>query len=160
VKLIVLSVGRLKAGPERVLFERYAKRASGLAQIVGLSGVDFRELDESRARSAEERRTAEVRAFLEAAPKGAWTCALDERGRAVTSAGWAEDIARARDSGAPAYVVCIGGADGLDLAIRNAARLTVAFGAVTWPHQLVRVMAAEQIYRCFTILVGHPYHRA
>ena len=72
---------------------------------------------------------------------------------------WLE-IARTRDAGLPAYVVMIGGPDGLDAEIRRNARTTIAFGALTWPHQLVRVMAAEQIYRCFTILAGHPYHRA
>ena len=155
-----MSVGRLKAGPERELFDRYAKRASGLAASAGVSGVEFREFDESRARSVEERRSAEGRALLEAAPKGAWICTLDERGGAVTSEGWATEIARVRDGGAPAYVVLIGGPDGLDPGIRKAARSAVAFGALTWPHQLARVMAAEQIYRCFTILTGHPYHRA
>ena len=160
MKLLVLSVGRLKAGPERELFDRYAKRASGLAQSVGVASVEFREFDESRAKGAEERRAAEAKALLEAAPKGASACALDERGAALTSPDWAEDMARARDGGAPAYVVFIGGPDGLDASVRAAARRTIAFGAVTWPHQLVRVMAAEQIYRCFTILAGHPYHRA
>jgi 23S rRNA (pseudouridine1915-N3)-methyltransferase len=97
---------------------------------------------------------------LETAGAGALLCALDERGAAQTSAGWAAEIARARDDGQPAYVVVIGGPDGLDADLRRAARSCIAFGAMTWPHQLARVMAAEQIYRCFTILSGHPYHRA
>jgi 23S rRNA (pseudouridine1915-N3)-methyltransferase len=160
LKFILAAVGRLKAGPERELFARYAERAVALAPKVGLSGLQFREFEESRARTAEERRAAEARALIEAAGKGAFLCALDERGAAMTSAAWAAQIARARDEGQPAYAVLIGGPDGLDAELRRAARSLVAFGAMTWPHQLARVMAAEQIYRCFTILSGHPYHRA
>ena len=159
MKFVVAAVGRLKIGPERELYERYVKRAAALAGSVGLS-LNLREFEESRAKTAEERRAAEARALFEAAGDGAFLCALDERGAAQSSAGWAAEIARARDEGQPAYVVVVGGPDGLDGEIRRAARSCVAFGAMTWPHQLVRVMAAEQIYRCFTILSGHPYHRA
>ncbi len=160
MKFVLVAVGRLKAGPERELFERYAERAVALAPKIGVTGVQFREFEESRARAAEERRADEGRALIEAAGKGAYLCALDERGAAMTSAAWAAQIGRVRDDGQPAYVVLIGGPDGLDPDIRAAARTCLAFGAMTWPHQLARVMAAEQIYRCFTILSGHPYHRA
>lgn len=159
MKLVLAAVGRLKAGPERELFDRYAKRAADLAPRVGVS-VNFREFEESRARSVEERRAAEARALISAAGAGAFVCALDERGSAASSAGWAAEIGRVRDEGRPAYAVVIGGPDGLDPDLRRTASSLIAFGALTWPHQLARVMAAEQIYRCFTILSGHPYHRA
>jgi 23S rRNA (pseudouridine1915-N3)-methyltransferase len=159
LKLVLAAIGRLKAGPERELFDRYSKRAAQLAGSVGVAGVNFREFDESKARTAEERRAAEGRALLEAAGRDAFLCALDERGAQTTSAAWAEEIARERDSGRQTYAILIGGPDGLDPELRRAAR-AVAFGAQTWPHQLARVMAAEQIYRSFTILAGHPYHRA
>ena len=160
MKLLLAAVGRLKAGPERELFDRYAKRAAALAGPAGLTGVSFREIDEGRARDRDERRAAEAKALAEVAGKGAFICALDERGAAATSAGWAQEIARTRDAGVAVYAVAIGGPDGFDPEFRRAARSTVAFGALTWPHQLVRVMAAEQIYRSLTILTGHPYHRA
>ena len=91
---------------------------------------------------------------------GAKVVALDERGASISSEKFAQVISKARDEGAPALAVLIGGPDGLDEALRARADLTIAFGAMTWPHQLVRVMAAEQIYRAATILAGHPYHRA
>ncbi len=160
MKLILAAVGRLKAGPERELFERYAKRAGALAGSAGLTGVLFREVEEGRARDLDERRAAEAKALGEIAGKAAWICALDERGAAFTSMTWAQEIGRARDAGQGVYAVVIGGPDGLDPAFRAAARSVVAFGALTWPHQLARVMAAEQIYRSLTILTGHPYHRA
>jgi len=127
---------------------------------VGLTGFDVRELDESRARRPEERKIEEGRSLLSLAPVGARLVALDERGTNATSEAFAHDLARARDTGTPAYAVLIGGPDGLDPELRARVGLILAFGAMTWPHQLVRVMAAEQIYRAITILAGHPYHRA
>ena len=84
---------------------------------------------------------------------------LDERGKAFGSEAFAADLAAARDAGAPAYALIIGGPDGIDPELRAKSSLVLAFGAMTWPHQLVRIMAAEQIYRAITILSGHPYHR-
>lgn len=159
MRLALIGVGRLKSGPERELFDRYFKRVSDLARSQGLSGVELREVEEGRARRAEDRQAEEARAILAAAPKGAWLTALDERGAAMTSAQWAGEIGKARDQAAPAYAVVIGGPDGLDPALRAQARTVLSFGAMTWPHQLVRVMASEQLYRALSILGGHPYHR-
>lgn len=158
--MALIGVGRLKSGPERELFERYFKRVGDLARSLGISAVDFREVEEGRARRAEDRQAEEARAILAAAPKGAWLALLDERGAAMTSAQWAAEIGTARDGAAPAYAVVIGGPDGLDPALRAEARTILSFGAMTWPHQLVRVMASEQLYRALSILGGRPYHRA
>jgi len=159
VRLALIGVGRLKSGPERELFDRYFKRLADLARSQGISGVDLREVEEGRARRAEDRQAEEARAILAAAPKGAWLALLDERGAAMTSAQWAAEIGKAREAAAPAYAVVIGGPDGLDPALRAQARTILGFGAMTWPHQLVRVMASEQLYRALSILGGHPYHR-
>ena len=159
MRLALIGVGRLKSGPERELFDRYFKRLADLARSQGISGVDLREVEEGRARRAEDRQAEEARAILAAAPKGAWLALLDERGAAMTSAQWAAEIGKAREAAAPAYAVVIGGPDGLDPALRAQARTILAFGAMTWPHQLVRVMASEQLYRALSILGGHPYHR-
>jgi len=149
----------LKSGPERELFDRYFKRLGDLARSQGFSGVELREIDEGRARRPEDRRAEEARAILAVVPKGAWLTLLDERGAAVGSAQWAAEIAKAREAAAPAYAVAIGGPDGFDPALRAEARAIIAFGAMTWPHQLARVMAAEQLYRALSILGGRPYHR-
>ncbi len=158
VRLLVLAVGRMKAGPERDLLRRYVERISGIAPQLGLAPVEWREFDESRARQPETRRAEEAKTLIAAAPKGAFVIALDQRGPSPTSEAFAADIARLRDSGAPALALLIGGPDGLDPSLRASAR-TLGFGALTWPHQLVRVMVGEQIYRALTILAGHPYHR-
>ena len=160
MKLILGAVGRLKAGPERDLAARYIERARAAARPLGLSGPDVRELEESRARRAEDRKAEEAKALLALVPAGARMVALDERGAAISSEKFAQALATARDDGAPALALLIGGPDGFDEELRRRANLVIAFGAMTWPHQLVRVMAGEQIYRAITILSGHPYHRA
>jgi 23S rRNA (pseudouridine1915-N3)-methyltransferase len=159
MRVILTAIGRLKAGPERDLCARYMERAAASARAIGLTGVDLRELEEGRARRAEDRKVEEARAVRALIPPGARLILLDERGKNLTSEAFAQDLARARDAGSPGFVVAIGGPDGFDAELRAQAHLVAAFGAMTWPHQLVRIMAAEQIYRAITILSGHPYHR-
>ena len=158
MRLSLVCVGKLKAGPERLLFERYFKRLREGARGVGFA-VDLREIDESRARRPDERKAEEGAAIMAAVPRGGAVVLLDERGPSTTSEEWAADIGRARDGSLAAYAVAIGGPDGLDPSLKGAARRIVGFGSMTWPHQLVRVMAGEQLYRTMTILAGHPYHR-
>jgi len=149
----------MKAGPERELLARYQQRVTTLAPQLGLAPVEWREFDESRARQTEARRAEEAKMLLTAAARAGSVVALDERGASPSSEAFAAEIARARDGATPAYVFVIGGPDGLDESVRAAARSVVGFGAMTWPHQLVRVMLAEQIYRACSILARHPYHR-
>ena len=157
--MVLICVGRLKAGPERELFARYFSRLKEVARCVGVAGVDLRELGESRARRPEQRREEEAAAIISAASSGAVLVALDERGDSPTSEEWAADIGRVRDAGQPAYTIVIGGPDGLSVSLRAKAARVVSFGGMTWPHQLVRVMVGEQLYRAVSILAGHPYHR-
>lgn len=160
MRLTLIGVGRLKSGPERELFDRYFKRLGDMARSQGISEVELREIEEGRARRPQDRQAEEARAILAVAPKGAWLALLDERGAAMTSAQWAAEIGKARDGAVPAYAVVVGGPDGLDASLRTQARTILSFGAMTWPHQLVRAMASEQLYRALSILGGHPYHRA
>jgi 23S rRNA (pseudouridine1915-N3)-methyltransferase len=160
MRIVLICVGQLKAGPERELFARYFKRLTDTARGIGIAGVDLREVDESRARRPEDRREEEASSIVAAAPSGAGLIALDERGDSPTSEEWADDIRRARDSAQAFYAVVVGGPDGLSDSLRAKARKVVSFGAMTWPHQLARVMASEQLYRALSILSGHPYHRA
>ena len=159
MRLVLLCIGRLKNGPERELVARYWQRLELGARAIGITGVDLRELEESRARRPEDRKAEEARALLAHVPAGARLVALDERGKTLSSPDFAADLARTRDVGASAFVLAIGGPDGFDDSFRRAAQLNLSFGALTWPHQLVRVLAAEQLYRATTILSGHPYHR-
>lgn len=160
MRLVLIAVGRMKSGPERELVARYADRVTQAARSAGLTGFDLREIDESRARRPEDRKAEEAKAIRALLPAGARLVLLDERGKTPDSPAFAADLGRARDSGVPALVFAIGGPDGHDTDLRREAAGLIAFGAMTWPHQLVRVMAAEQLYRALTILTGHPYHRA
>lgn len=160
MRIVLLAVGRMKQGPERDLLSRYAGRAQASARSVGLTGFDLREVDESRARNPLERKRDEAKIIESDLPAGARLVVLDETGRSVSSPDFAADIGRARDADNPLYAVVVGGPDGLDAAFRSRAGLCIAYGAATFPHQIVRVLAAEQIYRAMTILAGHPYHRA
>jgi 23S rRNA (pseudouridine1915-N3)-methyltransferase len=160
MKLLLLGVGRLKSGPERELVSRYAERCVASGRKIGFGGFDMREIDESRARRPEDRKAEEAAALAALTPPGAKKICLDERGRSLSSEDFAAKLGAWRDGGAPACALIIGGPDGLDSTFRDAADLTIAFGAMTWPHQIVRALAAEQLFRALTILSGHPYHRA
>jgi 23S rRNA (pseudouridine1915-N3)-methyltransferase len=160
MRLLVIAVGRLKSGPERDLVERYRERFSDLARKLGFRALEIHEIPESRARDAATRMAEEAAAITSLVPGGAVTIALDERGKAVDSTSLARLLGRWRDESIPNVVFVIGGADGLSPELRRTIKTVLAFGTATWPHQLVRIMLMEQIYRAATILAGHPYHRA
>ena len=160
MRLMVIAVGRLKDGPERELAERYGKRFDDLGRRIGLRGLELHEIPESKAKDAASRIAAEAAAITALIPDKATVVALDERGKALDSLAFSSELRRRRDAAAAALVFLIGGADGLSPELRRTAALNLSFGAATWPHQLVRVMLLEQLYRAATILSGHPYHRA
>jgi 23S rRNA (pseudouridine1915-N3)-methyltransferase len=155
----VHAVGRMKAGAERDLAARYLDRFANSGPTVGLEFSGVFEVAEGRAQSAEERRHDEADRLRAQFAKGAALIALDERGKNLASTDLAKKIGDMRDGGRRNLAVVIGGPDGLDPRFRAESDLALSFGLLTWPHQLVRVMLAEQLYRIATILAGHPYHR-
>jgi 23S rRNA (pseudouridine1915-N3)-methyltransferase len=160
MRLVVVSIGRLKQGPERELAERYRERFDDIGRKLGFRGLDIHEIPESRARDAATRMAEEAAAISAAIPDKSVFVALDERGDSLDSTGFARYLGRWRDEAVANTIFAIGGADGLSPDLRRKAKLRIAFGSATWPHQMVRVMLLEQIYRAATILAGHPYHRA
>ena len=159
MRLTVAAVGRLKAGPERQLADRYRERAAKAGRAIGFRSLDIVEIGESRSRDAQRRMTEESIAIAEIIADRAKVVLLDERGQALASKALADRLGRWRDESVPDCVFVIGGADGVAPSLHEAAGLTLGFGALTWPHQLVRIMLLEQLYRATTILSGHPYHR-
>jgi 23S rRNA (pseudouridine1915-N3)-methyltransferase len=159
VKLALIAVGRLKSGPERDLVERYRARIVAGARTLGFGAFEIVEIPESRARREADRRLEEAKAILDKAGT-ARLVLLDERGRSRTSPDFATTLAGWRDDGVASTAFVIGGPDGLDPGLTGNASLQIGFGTLTLPHQLVRVLIAEQIYRALTIIGGHPYHRA
>ncbi len=158
MRILIAAVGRLKADAERGLFQRYLDRAAAAGRALALH-PDLREIPESRAARPEERKRNEAAALAAQLPPGAVLVALDERGRTMASDAFAARLAQWRDDGVADLAVVIGGADGLAAELRDRAALTLALGPMTWPHQLARILLAEQLYRAMTILSGHPYHR-
>ena len=151
MKITFAAVGRLRSGPLKEAFDDYARRLKPPPSL--------REIEKGRGSSAPERTRNEARALSRALPKGATVVALDETGTPVSSRYFAARIAQWQDRGTQDLAFLIGGADGLAPEITANAAAVLGFGRQTWPHFLVRVMLAEQLYRAHTILTGHPYHR-
>lgn len=160
MKLSIHAVGRMKSGPEKELGDRYYERFSKTGPAVGLDYGGIIEIPEGRGQTAEERQREESQKLLSSLQAGTALLLLDERGKNLSSEALARHIAHMRDNGRKALVVAIGGPDGHAAQLRDKADLLLSFGALTWPHQLVRVLLGEQLYRTATILAGHPYHRA
>lgn len=160
MRIVVHAVGRMKAGPERDLSARYFERFAKAGASLGLDFAGVREMAESRASDAARRKAEEAEPLLRMAADGAFLILLDETGKSVSSQDFAGRMATLRDDGCRDLVLAIGGPDGHDPSLRQKAGLLVSFGRMTWPHQIARILLAEQLYRACTILSGHPYHRA
>lgn len=159
MRLLIAAVGRLKDGPERELYQRYAERIAPAGRAVGLGPLDLIEIAESRAGSATARAEDEAQRLLRKCNDADFRVVLDERGKQLSSVAFASAIRDARDRGAGAAAFMIGGPDGHGAAVRDRADLLLSISAMTLPHGLARIVLAEQIYRAVTILTGHPYHR-
>lgn len=146
----LVAVGKLKAGPERELLDRYRARLR--------PGLDMVEVPQARG-SAGEQKKREGEALLNACPPNAFVIALDEGGAELSSLEFSERYQGWVAQGRPLYFL-IGGAEGLDTPVVRRADARLSLGKLTWPHMLVRVLLAEQLFRAQAIASGHPYHRA
>ena len=150
----IIAIGALKRGPERELVDDYLSRFEKTGRQIGLRSFTEHELPPGGGRDAEAER------LLARCPAGAVVAAMDERGKAEASDAFSSWVGNLRDRGSTDLCFLIGGAEGHGAAVRQAASKLIAYGAQTWPHKLVRVMLAEQIYRAATLLAGMPYHKA
>lgn len=154
MKLQILAVGPQKSGAEHDLLCDYTQRFSAMAPSLGLSGPEIITVKSGGGLNREGGR------LLAKLPDNARILRLDEHGPAWSSVKMARNIARWRDDGERILVFLIGGAEGYSDAVKSAVPQLLALGPQTWPHMLVRVMIAEQIYRAGSILAGTPYHKA
>lgn len=150
------AVGRLRSGPERELIADYVQRFDRTGRPLGLGPFSEHEVEDKKNAGM----GAEAELLARAVPAGAILVTLDERGRVMSSPEFAAQLARWRDAGRQDVAFVIGGADGIDPALRAKADFSISFGSMVWPHMLVRVMLTEQLYRAANILSGGPYHRA
>lgn len=154
MRMVIAAVGRLRQGPEARLIDDYLDRHAKAGRALGLPPVTVTEVEDRRGGGM----AAEAPLLERAIPAGAALVVLDERGQLLSSPEFAQRIAGFRDQARDIAFV-IGGADGIDPSLRARADLAISLGRMVWPHMLVRVMLAEQIYRATTILAGSPYHR-
>ena len=155
MKITLRAAGSLKSGPERDMVDDYIKRAAHMSRQLGITDISEHEINIRSAKSRED----ETAAILGGLAPTDLLVVLDERGKAFTSRDLAKKIANWRDEGEKHIVFVIGGADGFEPKALPANAIKFSLGQQTWPHKLVRVMIAEQIYRALSILAGTPYHR-
>ncbi len=160
MRVFILAVGKLKSGPEYELVERYLARSRAGGRALGLQDFHIRQISVSRASKVATRKSEEAAAIISALPADNKLVVLDETGKMRTSNQFAQMVARWCKEAERNLCFVIGGPDGLDPKISSRADLVLSFSPLTWPHQMVRIMLAEQLYRTTTILAGHPYHRS
>ena len=149
-------VGRLRGGPERDLIDDYLTRFDRTGRALGLGPASVIEVEDKKGGGS----VAEAVLLRKSVPDGSLLVTLDERGRVLTSPEFANKMAGWRDNSQRDLTFMIGGADGIAPDLRAEADFSLSFGKMVWPHMLVRVMLAEQLYRAANILSGGPYHRA
>jgi len=155
MRVHICAVGRMKPGPERDLTTDYLTRFDRTGRALGLGPAQMHEVEDKKGGGM----AAEATLLDRALPKGAVTVILDERGKTLSSPAFSDQLANWRDAGRSDVAFVIGGADGIAPDLRAQADFKLSFGAMVWPHMLVRVMLAEQLYRAASILAGSPYHR-
>jgi 23S rRNA (pseudouridine1915-N3)-methyltransferase len=155
MRITICAVGRLRSGPAHTLITDYLDRFSRTGRPIGLGPANVIEVEDRTGQGP----AAEAALLVRAVPQRTCLWALDERGEQMSSPDFAARLARVRDGG-DQLTILIGGADGLDPALRSRSQGLISLGQMVWPHMLVRVMLAEQLYRAATILSGGPYHRA
>jgi 23S rRNA (pseudouridine1915-N3)-methyltransferase len=160
MRLQVLGIGKLKAGPEKTLSLDYQTRLEGLGRKAGITKVTVNDFAESQGQTAGQRQTEEAKLLAGALAPKAFTLVLDERGKHFTSESFSQLLQRHLDQGTQDLAFLIGGPDGHGAEIRKSAGQLISLSEMTWPHRLVRIMLLEQIYRAVTIMVNHPYHRS
>ncbi|MFT6676979.1 MAG: 23S rRNA (pseudouridine1915-N3)-methyltransferase [Sulfitobacter sp.] len=156
MRVHICAVGRLRAGPEKTLIDDYLTRFDRTGRHLGLGPARVIEVEGKKGGGM----ATEATLLQKAIPPGALICVLDERGKVEKSPDFAARLGQWRDMGRGDLAFVIGGADGIDPALRGAADHALSFGKMVWPHMMVRVMLSEQLYRAASILSGGPYHRS
>ena len=155
MRVRICAVGRMRQGPERLLTTDYLERFERSGRALSLGPATIIEVEDKKGGGMQ----AEAALLERAIPSGSLICILDERGKTLSSPDFATMLASWRDQGRQDIAFVIGGADGIDPTLRTKADAAISFGAMVWPHMLVRAMLAEQLYRAASILAGAPYHR-
>ena len=155
MKIHLCVVGKLRNGPEKDLIDDYLYRFEKIGRSHGLGPVSVNEVEDKKNGGMSN----EAILLQRIIPKGSAIIALDERGEVISSPGFSKKLITYVNNSVSDLAIIIGGADGIDSNLREKADYKISFGKMVWPHALVRVMIAEQLYRAGSILAGSPYHR-
>ena len=159
MKITIACVGRIKEKFYRDAVAEYEKRLSRYCKLEILEVADEKTPDGAGAALEEQIREKEGRRLLEKIREDAFVCSLEIEGKRLTSegfAGWMEGLAV---KGTSHIVFVIGGSLGLHESVRRRADMALSFSDMTFPHQLMRIILLEQIYRGYRIVKGEPYHK-
>ena len=149
MKYIISIIGKFKNNDENVITQKYLKR---------IKNIELNQY-EIKLSNLEKKLEEEGLKLINSTPKNGKLILLDEQGENLSSAELADIISKWKDNNISSTNFAIGGAFGNGKHIKKSADKIVAFGRLTWPHKMVKMMVAEQIYRIETILEGHPYHK-
>ena len=151
MKISIIAVGKIGHSPEQRLVDRYKKRIKVPIQLI--------EVEEKRPIKGNERKIREGELLLDNLSRNAHVIILDELGHEFSSVEFSKKLSNFQDIGISDLVFIIGGPDGLSDNLKKRANISMSLGKMTWPHMMVRSMLVEQIYRAYSILQGHPYHK-
>lgn len=156
MKLIVVAVGMRMPGWVETAWDEYARR---LPSDCSLELKEVKPEPRTSGKTAAQMMQAEARRIEAAIPAHAMRIALDEHGKDMDTMGLARQLEGWRGSGQD-IAFLVGGPDGLDAALKQSCNGRLRLSSLTLPHPMVRVVLAEQLYRAWAIMTGHPYHRA
>jgi 23S rRNA (pseudouridine1915-N3)-methyltransferase len=152
MKITIISIGKFsKNDPNFALFAKYQKRLPWK--------LELKELETKGNLQGEKLKNKEAELLLGAVPNGAKIIVLDEKGKSLSSPEFSKSLENFGNSGNSNLAIIIGGADGLSINLKKQADLILSLSKMTFPHMMVRSFLAEQIYRAYTIINNHPYHR-
>lgn len=155
MKILVCTIGKRMPDWVQAGWHEYARR---MPREITLDLLEIRAEARNQGRTAAQLMAAEAQRIEAALPQQAWRIALDERGQELSTRSLAQQLQGWQESARDVAFI-IGGPDGLDPQLKNTADQTIRISALTLPHPMVRIILAEQLYRAWSILAGHPYHR-
>ena len=159
LKISIACVGKIKEKFYRDAISEYEKRLSRYCRLEFLEVADEKTPDGAGEALEEQIKEKEARRLLEKIREDAFVCALEIEGKRLTSEGFARWMEGLTVRGTSHIVFVIGGSLGLHGSLRRRADMALSFSDMTFPHQLMRVILVEQIYRGFRIMHGEPYHK-
>jgi len=149
MKYIISTIGKIKSNNEDLITRKYLKR---------IKNIELKQ-HEVKTKNKEKKIEEESDKLINSTPKNGKLILLDEAGENISSQDLTELILNWRNNNITSVNFAIGGAFGNGIKIKKTADKIIALGKFTWPHQMVKMMIAEQIYRIETIIQGHPYHK-